>query len=56
MEHTLRAYLQRLPVEKLQEFLRQYEAGELKEDFTYIMPYVRLELFHRQDRENKPKD
>ena len=44
MEHTVKAYLERLPTERLEQFLQQYARGELKEDFSYIIPYLQAEL------------
>ena len=48
MEHTVTAYISRLSTEKLETFLQQYATGELKEDYTYIIPYLQAELASRQ--------
>ena len=50
MQHTVMAYISRLSTEKLETFLQQYATGELKEDYTYIIPYLQAELSHRQTR------
>ena len=50
MEHTVWGYLKRASTEKLKGFLRQHAAGELTEDFSYIIPYVQAELHRRHGR------
>ena len=52
MDHTVKGYLSRLSTERLREFLRKYDAGAFKEDFSYIIPSVRLELQLRDQSES----
>ena len=40
MDHSLWAYLKRLPVEQLEAFLQKYYAGELTEDYSSVIAYV----------------
>ena len=48
MEHTVNAYLERLPTDRLEQFLQQYAYEEGKEDFSYIIPYMQAELDRRK--------
>ena len=48
MDHSLQAYIERLPTERLKEFLKQYYDGEFTEDFTYIIPYIEYVVDRRK--------
>ena len=48
MDHTVTGYISHLSTEKLTEFLRQYTAGELTEDFSHIIPAILAELERRR--------
>ena len=52
MEHTVKGYLSQLSTARLREFLRQYAAGEMNEDFSYIIPYAQAELYRRESPVN----
>lgn len=48
MDHSLQAYIERLPTERLEEFLQQYYRGEFTEDFAYIVPYIEYVVERRK--------
>ena len=53
MEHSLKAYIHRLPSERLEWFLEQFYTDNLSEDYTYIVPYVEHILYcRRRDAQN----
>ena len=49
MEHTVEAYLKRLPKEKLEKFLQDYMDHKLEEDFSEVIGEVLQELARRQE-------
>ena len=49
MEHTMEAYLKRLPTEKLETFLQSYMDKKQKEDFTNVIGAVVQELARRKE-------
>lgn len=48
MEHSLEAYLKRLPTEKLEEFLQDYLERRQDEDFSDMIGEVVRELARRK--------
>lgn len=48
MEGSLQAYIDRLPTEKIENFLTRYDSGELNEDFSFIVPYLQYILERRK--------
>ena len=54
MEHTVEAYLRRLPTEKLEGFLQNYMDRKQEEDFTNVIGEVIHELTRRKkEKESK---
>ena len=51
MDHSVQAYVKRLPTERLKVFIQQYDAGLLEEDFSNAIPMLRAEL-RRRETEN----
>lgn len=49
MEHSVEAYLKRLPTEKLEEFLQEYMGRKQEEDFTNVIGDVVHELARRKE-------
>ena len=49
MDLSVRAYIDRLPTEKIEKFIEQYYADELSEDYTYIIPYLQYVLDQRKN-------
>ena len=54
MEHSVAAYLRRLPTEKLEEFLQEYVDRKQEEDFSNVIGEVVQELARRKE-ETPPK-
>ncbi len=48
MDLSVKAYIDRLPTEKIKRFLEQYYADELEEYYTYIIPYLEYVLEQRR--------
>ena len=40
MEYSLTAYIERQPLERLEEFLKDYYENRLTSDYTYVIPYI----------------
>ena len=53
MEHTMEAYLKRLPTEKLEAFLQDYMDGRQNEDFSDAIGAVVGELAQRKKAEQQ---
>lgn len=54
MNHSVQEYIKRLSTERLKAFLEKYIAQELTEDFSYIIPYIRSELYQREQKGESP--
>ena len=52
MEHTVGAYLKRLPIEKLEKFLQDYLNNKLEEDFSNVIGDIVQELARRKEKIN----
>lgn len=52
MDHSVFAYIERLPTEKLKAFLQQYYAGEFTEDFSCVIAYME-DMLKRREKENE---
>ena len=48
MEHSVQAYLKRLPTEALEKFLQDYQNDLLKENFSGVIDVVVQELAQRE--------
>ena len=53
MEHSMQAYLKRLPTKKLEEFLQDYMDKKQKEDFSNTIDAVIYELSRRKEEQRK---
>lgn len=49
MEHSVEAYLRRMPTNRLQDFLQANLNGEFKGDFSDMIKIVRQELERRKE-------
>ena len=48
MEHSVEAYLQRVPTEKLVRFLNDYQQGIITEPYDDTLPYIIAALEKRK--------
>ena len=48
MEHSVKAYLERLSAEELETFLRRCSESDQGEQYQYILPLVREILLKKQ--------
>lgn len=53
MDHSLQTYLKKLSTEQLENFLKQYYAGEFSENFSDTVPYVAYILDKRKTNADK---
>ena len=51
MEHTIEAYLDRQPTEKLVQFLQDYGQGKIAESYDETLPYMIAVLKKRKQQE-----
>ncbi len=54
MEHSVKAYLKRLPTETLEKFLQDYRSHPQQEDFLPVIDDVLHELANRKGEEAAP--
>ena len=50
MDHSVQAYLRKLPTETLEKFLEDYRNGRFQEDFANIIGEVLRELERRRKK------
>ena len=48
MEHSVQAYLRRLPTQMLEKFLQDYKNSQYREDFSEMIGIVLRELERRK--------
>ena len=48
MEHTVESYLERLPTEKLAQFIEDYRRGKITENYDKMLPYMEAALEKRK--------
>ena len=49
MEHSVKAYLRRLPTKTLEEFLQDYRNRQQSEDYICVLDEVLYELARRKE-------
>lgn len=48
MEHSVKAYLERMPLEELEDFLRRCTDPKQEEQYRHILPFVYEILLQKQ--------
>ena len=56
MEHSVQAYLKRLPTEKLEKFLQDYISNQQTENFSGVIDDVVQELARRENARRSTRE
>ena len=52
MEYSLKAYIERQSLERLEQFLEDYYENRLDSDYSYIIPYIEY-IVERKKRDER---